>query len=245
MDSVFVSSTGARLGLASAADVLAAIEGRVLDESHYLELKREVKPGSSSNNETARDLASFAIDGGSLIIGVGQTGDGGIESTPQPLSGLPERLEQIAAMAVDPPLTVLTKTIPSEADPTCGYLIVHVPASAEAPHMVDNRYLARGDKTKRYLTDPEVVRLHQRRLTAITDGLRLLDIEFGRDPLAGADRENAHLFVLAEPLSARHDLLADFTDTSGPQPSFDLRRAGLTSDLTALLAGSWCSTVQS
>ncbi len=60
--------------------------------------------------------------------------------------------------------------------------------------------------------------------------------QFGRDPFAGADRENAHLFVLAEPLSGRPDLLADFTDTSEHQPSFDLRRAGLTSDLTALLA---------
>lgn len=235
MDSVFVSSTGARLGLASAADVLAAIEGRVLDESHYLELKREVKPGSSSNKETARDLASFAIDGGSLIIGVGQTGDGGIESTPQPLSGLPERLEQIAAMAVDPPLTVLTETIPSEADPTCGYLIVHVPASAEAPHMVDSKYLARGDKTKRYLTDPEVVRLHQRRLTAITDGAALLDIEFGRDPFNGDNRENAHLFVLAEPLSARPDLLRDITEDDDWQPSRKLVQAGLTAELDALL----------
>jgi len=93
---------------------------------------------------------------------------------------------------------VLTVAIPIDADPARGYLIVHVSASREAPHMVvDNRYLARGDKTKRYLTDPEVLRLHQRRLTATADGLALLDVEFGRDPFDGASRENAHLFVLA------------------------------------------------
>ncbi len=54
---------------------------------------------------------------------------------------------------------------------------MYVPASPEAPHMVDCRYLAGGAKTKRYLTDSEVLRLHQRRLTATADGLALLDVE--------------------------------------------------------------------
>lgn len=101
--------------------------------------------------------------------------------------------------------------------------------------MVDSKYLARGDKTKRYLTDPEVVRLHQRRLTAITDGAALLDIEFGRDPFNGDNRENAHLFVLAEPLSARPDLLRDITEDDDWQPSRKLVQAGLTAELDALL----------
>jgi hypothetical protein len=93
MDSAFVSPSGARLRLASEADVLAAIDNSVLGESHHLDLKREAKPGSGPNKETARDLASFAIDGGTLVIGIGETeAHGGIEPTPQPLSGLPERL---------------------------------------------------------------------------------------------------------------------------------------------------------
>jgi len=234
MDSVFVSPTGPRLRLASEADVLAAIGNGVLGESHYLDLKREVKSSANANKETARDLASFAIDGGMLIIGIGET-DTGIESTPQPLAGVPERLERVAATAVDPPLHVLTVAIPTDADRAYGYLIVYVPASPEAPHMVDNRYLARGDKTKRYLTDPEVLRLHQRRLTATADGLALLDVEFGRDPFDDASRENAHLFVLAEPLAARADQLIDVTDTPQPQPSFELRNSGLTTDLNASL----------
>jgi len=73
-------------------------------------------------------------------------------------------------------------------------------------------------------------------LTATVDGLKLLDVEFVRDPFDGSSRENAHLFVLAEPLSARPDLLVDVTDTSQPQPSFDLRNAGLTNDLNTLLS---------
>lgn len=101
--------------------------------------------------------------------------------------------------------------------------------------MVDCRYLAGGAKTKRYLTDSEVLRLHQRRLTAAADGLALLDVEFGRDPFDDASRENAHLFVLAEPLAARADQLIDVTDTPQPQPSFELPNSGLTTDLNALL----------
>lgn len=52
MDSAFVSPSGARLRLASEADVLAAIDNSVLGESHYLDLKREAKPGSGPNKET-------------------------------------------------------------------------------------------------------------------------------------------------------------------------------------------------
>ncbi len=87
MDSVFVSPNGPRLRLASEADVLAAIVNGVLGESHYLDLKREVKSSANANKETARDLTSFAIDGGTLIIGIGET-DTGIDPTPQPLAGL-------------------------------------------------------------------------------------------------------------------------------------------------------------
>jgi len=50
-----------------------------------------------------------------LIIGIGET-DTRIEPTPQPLAGVTERLEQIAATAVDPPLNVLTVAIPTGAD---------------------------------------------------------------------------------------------------------------------------------
>jgi len=49
MDSVFVSPNGPRLRLASEADVLAAIVNGVLGESHYLDLKREVKSSANAN----------------------------------------------------------------------------------------------------------------------------------------------------------------------------------------------------
>ena len=79
---------------------------------------------------------------------------------PQPLKGLPEKVEQVARSLADPPLNVLTDVIEASANDGTGYLIVHIPASAAAPHMVDGRYYGRGDKTKYQMADAEVVRHH-------------------------------------------------------------------------------------
>jgi hypothetical protein len=81
--------------------------------------------------------------------------------------------------------------------------------------MVDNRYVARGDKTKRYLSDPEVVRLHERRRSGQADAAAMLDVEFGRDPIPVDLRRQAHLFLAAEPLSGRPAMLLHLTDGDG------------------------------
>ena len=47
----------------------AAVDNAVLEENHFLDLKREVKIGKAQNKETARDLAQFALDGGTVITG--------------------------------------------------------------------------------------------------------------------------------------------------------------------------------
>jgi hypothetical protein len=41
----------------------------LLEEVH-IDIKREIPSGRGANRELARDLASFAIDGGLYIIGV-------------------------------------------------------------------------------------------------------------------------------------------------------------------------------
>lgn len=76
--------------------------------------------------------------------------------------------------------------------------------------MVDHRYLGRGDKTKMNLSDAEVRRLHERRRTTEADVLELLDVEIARDPIPAATRKNAHLFLVAEPLPGRDEMLLDF-----------------------------------
>ncbi|MFP8959027.1 DEAD/DEAH box helicase family protein [Streptomyces nanhaiensis] len=209
--SIYLSPDTPRWAPKTEADLRAALEQGLIGESHHLDAKEALAAGKSSNKELARDLASFAVDGGTLLIGVAEdTEHRTLTLAPQPLAGLAERVENIARTLPDPPLPVLTDPIPCESDPARGYLIVHIPPSPAAPHMVDGRYFGRGDKTKHPLADADVVRLHQRRRTAEDDALALLREEIGRDPLAGAG-DQSHLFLLAQPAAGRRDMLLELT----------------------------------
>ena len=202
------------------ADLTQAISQGLLEESHHLELKREIPQGRGANKELARDLASLAVDGGLLLVGIGEDETGALVLAPQPLDGLPERIETVARSVADPPLAVLCSPIRSADDQSRGYVVVRVPPSAAAPHMVDHRYLGRGDKTKIYLSDADVRRLHEQRRATEHDALMLLQDQFTRDPIGGEDRKQAHLFLLAEPSVPRPQMLLDLVH--GPQAAADL-----------------------
>lgn len=208
--SVYLSPRSPRWAPRSEADLDDALQQGLLEETHYLDLKRELSAGKSANKELARDLTSFAVDSGTYIIGIGEDKQTQtFELSPQPLAGLAERIEQVARTVPDPPLAVLCRSIPSSQDPSRGYLIVHIPPSGTAPHMVEHRYLGRGDKTKQYLSDPEVRRLHEQRRVTEEHGLLKLQQQFERDPVPAEIREQAHLFVLAEPTAGRTGMLLD------------------------------------
>lgn len=200
MHAVYLSSQAPRWQLSSEADLHAALDRGLVTESHYLDAKRQLPTTSGGNRELARDLASFAIDGGTLIVGLAEDKTAGtFVLAAQPLAGAEEHVEQVARDIPDPPMAVMTRRVPTASDPERGYLLVHVPPSPVGPHMVDHRYLGRGDKTRHYLPDPEVRRLHERRRSAESDGFALLRAEFDRDPVPAGRREQAHLFLLAEP----------------------------------------------
>jgi len=207
MESIYVSPSSPRLTVETEADLDCAIAEGLLEETHYLDLKRELEPGKAKNKEHARDLASFAIDGGNLLVGLDEDKQRRtVALAPQPLDGLRERVESIARAIPDPPLPVIVRAIASTSDPTVGYLVVHVPPSPAAPHMVDNRYFGRGDTQKQYLSDAEVLRLHERRRVGEADALALLDREVARDPVPADVRQQAHLFLVAEPLTPRSEM---------------------------------------
>ena len=152
-------------------EVREAVAQGWIAESHHIDVKREIGDSRGDRRETARDLASFAIDGGALLIGVEEDkANRTFSLAPQPLDGLMEKLEQVAAFVVDPPLTIISEEIPSIDDSTSGYLLVHVPPSSSAPHMVGGQYFGRGERTRRQLSDAEILRLHARRRSARTRG---------------------------------------------------------------------------
>jgi hypothetical protein len=93
---------------------------------------------------------------------------------------------------------VATSAIAEDED--TGYLVVEVPASPDAPHMVDGAYWARSDTTKYRCSDADVRRILQSRADGRHDAAGLLEAEVARDPTPDDLRENAHLFIVARPL---------------------------------------------
>ncbi|MFI6986488.1 helix-turn-helix domain-containing protein [Embleya sp. NPDC050154] len=220
-------------------DIQAAVDGGLIEENHHVDAKREIPatPRKHHNKELARDLASFAVDGGTLIIGLQE--DKATQSfklVPQPLAGLAERVEEVARHVPKPPVSVVCSTVPSAADPTEGYLLIHIPVSPTAPHMVENEYLGRGDKTKSRLSDAEVTRLQRLRVDQEQTVLALLQHAMDRDPIPLEDRQQAHMFLVAQPQRGRPDMLLDLI-TSDDYPSRlpQVINSALAPEVTALI----------
>src|SRR5260370_16586543 len=77
----------------SEADIQRAIDNALLSETHDLDCKREIGAAPGKRKETARDLASFAIDGGALLIGAGEDkANRTFTLAPHPLRGLAHRV---------------------------------------------------------------------------------------------------------------------------------------------------------
>lgn len=192
----------------------AARSGVLVESTPGLELKRELKSGAAANKELAKDLASLAVAGGTLIIGVVDESQRDPDDPepalhPVPLEGLGERVEQVALTRCGPPLTVTSSPITAGDHPSLGYLVVHVPPSAVAPHMVDGRYWGRGELTKRSLSDAEVVALHEQRRRFNMDAAEELKGYTFRDPFIEADEpgSSAHLFIVAVPRPGQEGML--------------------------------------
>lgn len=202
---------------ASEADLRAAIARGDFEENHYREAKVIVEGSSrGTNKELARDLAQFALDGGTVVFGISE--DKAARSFAlapfQVEAGVVERIEQIALTQCQPPLPVTPRFIPADEqdDPQLGYVVVEVPVSPAAPHMVDGKYLGRGHATKRYLSDSEVRGHHASRAADLEVADRRLNDLIAHDPLATEEGRNAHFFAVAIPLGASSAAVAADAD---------------------------------
>lgn len=120
-------------------------------------------------------------------------------------------------MIPQPPLALTCTPIRSEDDPTVGYVVIRIPPSPSAPHMVNGRYPVRSDTSTYALSDAEVTALHARRRALELDGLALLAAEFDRDPVidSGVEARQAHLFLLAQPNPGMPDMALHIIDGLG------------------------------
>jgi hypothetical protein len=73
--------------------------------------------------------------------------------------------------------------------------------------MVDGIYRGRSDSTNMRLSDTEVRRIWSERKAAERDIYELLSIEIDRDPIPVGQREQAHLFIVAQPQTASIEML--------------------------------------
>jgi len=184
-------------------DIVSATADGILDETHWVELKKTLPPkGAGANTELARDLASLSVDGGVFVIGIEDNHGKPGAVIGANTEGFISRLDATAKSTVTPPLTITTTTIPHPTDPELAVLVVTVPASAGAPHMVDNKYWGRGDEGKRPLSDIEVRRLlafRQERADGFENRLKCVGEAIGIEP---GQQRGSYLQILVEPSSA-------------------------------------------
>ncbi|GEM_PF-2927431 len=90
-----------------------------------------------------------------------------------------------------------------DGDTSHGVLVVEVPPSPLAPHMVDDSYWGRSSNGKRKLADPEVRRLMESRTGSYAAFRQRLVAIVDDDPVGqrveGHPTGNGHIFLLAEP----------------------------------------------
>jgi hypothetical protein len=208
-----------------------AFDQAILEERNWCELKREIGNTKGATVELARDLASLSVDGGTLIVGLDEDAPEGNPLHPVELSGLAERVEQVAHTRVHPPLLVDSTPVRSAADGAKGYLVVHVPASALAPHQVEGIYYGRGDKTKRRLTDPEVERLFERRKSWSANAFALLD-QLMASRGATEEQRMPQLFVAARPVAGWPEMFRPIVGNRDWQGRLEALRVAVCNDAT-------------
>lgn len=208
--SVYLGPTVPRWEPTSEQDLKTAIEQGIIFENHYVELKAGLGNTREANLELARDLAQFAIDSGVIIFGIKENSDQIPTLRPVTLSGFAEKVEQVARTIPDPPLPVSFVTITHDDDTSKGYVLVKVPSTGRAPHMVEGIYFGRGEKVKTRLSNTEVIRIHEEQSRRRENAEARLDYVISMDPIPEASRKQAHIFLVATPNSHRSEMAIDF-----------------------------------
>jgi hypothetical protein len=193
----------------SEQDILSAIDAGDLIETATFDAKASL-PAKSKSKELAKDVAAMATDGGSLLYGLGEDENDRL-TVPQPfeLAGARERVDQIVRTSISEPPTIEVHTIPTDDDPNLGYLVIVVPPSPRAPHMVtvdkDNRYYGRSATGNNRLTEGEVARLYERRQQWGVDRDAILEEAIELAPIPSHE-DFAYLHVVARPVVPNEDL---------------------------------------
>jgi hypothetical protein len=210
-------------------DFEAAVGGGALQERHDFDAKRQLP---ASNKELAKDLAAMSTDGGSLIYGVAEDGNGQPRLlSPIELDGAAERIDQVAQHSISGYVRLEFVHLRRPAEAATGYLVVVVPASPEAPHQVtvgdDRRFYGRSDTGNRRLSEVEVARLYERRARQGRDREQLLDECIASAPTLVRDGRIGLLHAFAAPALPDEELWDRAVEARGNEQTLlrELREA--------------------
>ena len=197
----------------------AAGEPLGIQESVNCDCKLEL-PAPHKNRDLAADVAAMANEGGVLVYGVGEDSQGRAKVlNPFTLAGAAERVDQIVQTGTEEPVYVVIHRRPLNADPDRGYLIVEVPASHRAPHMVihtgDHRYYRRTPTGNMVMNQAEVEAMFRRRDEWGRRAVEELDTALRREVEPRNDWL-ATLRLVARPIAVGRPLLAGHARPDSP-----------------------------
>lgn len=202
-------------------------------ERHWIDFKRELYQSPPANGapskpkdkkdvhrELARDLASLAVRGGFLVFGVAEDKTKGaftVQDMPLP-AGLDVTIDQVARDQIDPPLLVAPTLLHDPQHAGRGLLVVEVPDSPYAPHMVDGAYYGRSETGKVKLSDAQVERmiLGRGRVESLLEAE--MKATAAADPESPADHVRFYLTAVA--LQAPAGFLLDITRDSNARQAY-------------------------
>jgi len=194
----------------SESELVEVIQAEELAETATFDAKVAL-PKKGKSKDLAIDVAAMANDGGTLLYGVDEDEQGRpIVPSPIDLSGAAERVDRIVRSCISEPPTVEIHSIPTAENPAVGYLVVAVPPSPRAPHMVtvdkEHRYYGRSATGNVRLSEGEVARLYERRRSWEVDREVILNEAIARAPLEPRD-DFAYLHLVARPVVPDEGLL--------------------------------------
>lgn len=179
-----------------------------VSEHAGFEAKREL----GTAFKIARAVAGMAAGGGVIVYGLDEDDHGQpTVLAPLRLDGAAERVDNIVRDGIREAPVVVTKPLRLPDDPSRGYLVVAVPASPRAPHMVtlnsDNRFYGRSATATRPLEEYEIALFYERRARQAVDRNSLLDdVVAWHQPEPNSLHAEMHAFV--RPVRLDEDLWA-------------------------------------
>jgi hypothetical protein len=190
-------------------EIINAVTGGFVEESPIFDAKKDLP---QKNQEIAKDIAAMATDGGVLIYGIDEDVNGRPTIlNPIPLANQPERITSIVQTSIAEPPFVSITTVPTISNQSIGYIIVVVPASERAPHMVivkgEHRYYGRTAKGNRILNEAEVARLYERRKLLEVDRDKMIEEEIKQSPVPN-NPDSAYLYLIVRPVFRSDDILS-------------------------------------